>query len=75
MMEKAVNTEINLSKNSNFRDIGEKPLTKDNRPLKVDINVLKARAQKLQEKEYKKNIIIFFTFLIASAAAGIYFSL
>ena len=40
-----------------------------------DINDLKARAQKIRDKENKKNYFIFFCFLAIVSAAGIYLSI
>lgn len=42
---------------------------------KVDINVLKARAQLVQDKENKKNIFIFIFFLTLLGAVGVYLSI
>ena len=56
----------------NFDVTEEKPFkSENNRPKKVDINVLKARVQELQNKENKKNILIFSIFLVALAVIGI----
>ena len=53
----------------------DKPLNQENiQPQKVDINVLKARAKKLQEKENFRNAIFVVLALIILASAGIYFS-
>ena len=43
-------------------------------PKKVDINVLKARAQVLENKEKRKNIFIFIFILANLSALGIYLS-
>ena len=54
----------------------DKPLNQENiQPQKVDINVLKARAQATQDKENIKNSIIILVILTILAAAGIFFSL
>tara|TARA_B100001057_G_C22391874_1_gene772531 strand:- start:392 stop:601 length:210 start_codon:yes stop_codon:yes gene_type:complete len=45
------------------------------KPLKVDINVLKARAQDAQEKQNRKNIIIFICFLLIIGTIGVYLSI
>ena len=59
----------------NGMGIPEKPLKSgNNKTMKVDINELKARAQKIQNKENKKNIFIFIFFLLIISAAGIYLS-
>ena len=52
----------------------DKPLNLENiQPQKVDINVLKARAQAIQDKENIKNSILIFVILTILAAAGIFF--
>ena len=54
----------------------DKPLNQDDiQPQKVDINVLKARAQAIQDKENIKNSILIVVILTIIAAAGIFFSL
>ena len=54
----------------------DKPLNQENiQPQKVDINVLKARAQAIQDKENIKNSILILVILTILAAAGIFFSL
>ena len=45
------------------------------KPLKVDINVLKARAQDEQEKQNRKNITIFIGFLLILGTIGLYLSI
>jgi hypothetical protein len=53
----------------------DKPLNQENiQPQKVDINVLKARVKKLQDKENFRNAIFAVLVLIILASAGIYFS-
>jgi len=53
----------------------DKPLNQDNiQSQKVDINVLKARAKELQDKENFRNAIFVVLALIILASAGIYFS-
>ena len=58
--------------------IGEtdKPLNsikKEN--IKVDINVLKARAKAIEDKENTKNKMAIIFFLLALSVTGIYFSI
>ena len=58
------------------RGDADKPLvTKENKNKRVDINVLKARAKAIQDKENTKNKFIIICFLIAFGSAGIYFSI
>ena len=54
----------------------DKPLNQENiQPQKVDINILKARAQAIQDKENIKNSILIVVILTILAAAGIFFSI
>ena len=65
-----------LNETPNFRETVDKPLElKKNNIRKVDINVLKARAQAAQSKENKKNIFIFCFFLVMLGVVGIYLSI
>jgi hypothetical protein len=52
----------------------DKPLNQENiQPQKVDINAIKARVKKLQDKENFRNAIFAVLVLIILASAGIYF--
>ena len=54
----------------------DKPLNQENiQPQKVDINILKARAKEIQDKENIKNSIIILVILTILAAAGIFLSI
>ena len=54
----------------------DKPLNQENiQPQKVDINVLKARAKAIQDKESFKNTTVIILILAALGAAGIFFSI
>lgn len=76
MSQKGFETNINIDETLNFDTIDKKPLGyNDQRPKKVDINVLKARAKEVQDKENRKNIFIFVFFLVTLAIIGIYFSI
>ena len=57
-------------------DIGvaEKPLSKQTISGRVDINVLKDRLQQIQNKEQKKNVSIFISFLLILGALGVFLS-
>ena len=75
MNEKGFEAEITLDETPNFKVADEKPLKSyDNQTKKVDINVLKARVQEIQNKENKKNLFIFVFLLLALAALGIFLS-
>ena len=75
MNQKGFEADITLEETPNFKVTEEKPLkSKHSRPVTVDINTLKARAQQIQDKENRKNLSFFIFFLIILGAAGIYFS-
>ena len=55
--------------------VAEKPLKGRNyQHRKVDINILKARAQEIQNKENKKNILIFIFSLLVLVTLAVYLS-
>ena len=75
MTDKGLESEATLE-TPNFNVTEEKPLKRGNqRPQTVDINVLKARAQGAQDRETRKNIIIFIFFLAILGTIGIYLSI
>tara|TARA_Y100000816_G_C25695485_1_gene367755 strand:+ start:173 stop:400 length:228 start_codon:yes stop_codon:yes gene_type:complete len=54
----------------------EKPLkSKVSRKNRVDINILKSKLQETESKEFKKNVYILSTLILALGALGIYLSL
>ena len=57
-------------------DIGvaEKPLSNQTASGRVDINVLKSKLQESEDKEFKKNITILFTLILALSVLGVYLS-
>ena len=56
--------------------VAEKPLkTNRIRPDRVDINVLKSKLQQTESREFKKNVYILSTLVVALGALGIYLSL
>ncbi len=56
--------------------VSEKPLKNDKpRTNRVDINVLKSKLQQTESKEFKKNVYILSTLIIALGILGIYLSL
>ena len=64
-----------MNKESKIINDTDKLLNQENiQPQKVDINVLKARAQKIQDKENIKNSILILVILTILTAAGIFFS-
>ena len=54
----------------------EKPLeSKTSRQSRVDINVLKSKLQETESKEFKKNVYVLSTLILALGVLGIYLSL
>tara|TARA_B100001121_G_C18254445_1_gene418760 strand:+ start:300 stop:527 length:228 start_codon:yes stop_codon:yes gene_type:complete len=75
-MKKGFEAEISLEKTPNFKDIADKPLNnRENQNKKVDINILKARAQQIELRESRKNVFIFIFFLVLLGMIGIYLSI
>ena len=65
-----------MSETPNIINHSDKPLEDDKIQTKrVDINVLKARAKAVQDKENLKNSVLIIFFLIALGVTGIYFSI
>ena len=65
-----------INKNPKIINETDKPLETDyNQNQKVDINVLKARAKAIQDKENLKNSIVIILSLIAICVTGFYFSI
>ena len=65
-----------INENPKIINDTDKPLNQETiQSIKVDINVLKARAQAIQNKENIKNSILIVVILTMLAAAGIFFSL
>ena len=52
----------------------KKPFKSKENQRKVDINILKARAQEIQNKENRKNISIFIFSLLVLVALAVYLS-
>ena len=60
----------------NDASIAEKPLKSDPiRTNRVDINVLKSKLQETEDKEFKKNIFVLSSLVLALGILGIYLSL
>ena len=76
MFKKGFEAEMSLNQTPSIKELADKPLKSEEKlNKKVDINILKARAQKVQDKENKKNISIFVFFLFLLGATGIYLSI
>lgn len=75
MTNKGFEAEVNLQETPNLKDTADKPLKSEKiQNSRVDINILKARAKAVQDKENLKNTIVIIFFVIAIATVGIYFS-
>ncbi len=76
MIKKGLDSEITINHASKFVDNADEPFhVHENKNKKVDVNVLKARVQRIQDKENKKNIISFVFFFILMGVLGIYLSI
>ena len=57
-------------------EIAEKPLkSKQIKPDRVDINILKSKLQESENKEFKKNLVILSVLVLGLGVFGIYLSL
>ena len=75
MNNKGFEAEIDFQETPNLEEMADKPLKNDKiRSQKVDINILKARAKAIQDKENLKNTVVIVFFIIMLGVAGIYFS-
>ena len=72
---KGFKAKVDLQETPILNETAEKPLKPQNNFSKrVDINVLKARAKAVEDKENTKNTIVIIFFLITLGATGIFFS-
>ena len=75
MNNEGFEAEVNLQETPTLKQTAEKPLkAHKNLSKRVDINVLKARAKAIQDKENTRNTIVIIFFLITLGATGIFFS-
>ena len=75
MQNKGFEAELTLDKTPNDKVSEKKPLKSDQvLKRRVDINVLKARAQAIQNKESTKSTIILVFIIIVLGIIGFYFS-
>ena len=76
MSNKGFEAEVGLQETPNLGATADKPLKQEEiQNRKVDINVLKARAKAIQDKENIRNTILIIFFLTALVTLGIYFSI
>jgi len=76
MSNKGLEAKSIMNETPNIINDADKPLKREKiLTQKVDINVLKARAKAIQDKENFKNTVIVIFILSALGLAGIYFSI
>ena len=76
MTTKGLAGEQNTIETPNDIAITEKPLKSEIiTPKRVDINVLKSKLQETESKEFKKNLYILSSLILALGILGIYLSL
>ena len=76
MINKGFEAEVNFQETPNLEEIADKPLKNEEiKSQKVDINILKARAKAIQDKENLKNFFVIIFFLLILGTTGIYFSI
>tara|TARA_Y100000816_G_C26091710_1_gene577033 strand:- start:316 stop:546 length:231 start_codon:yes stop_codon:yes gene_type:complete len=76
MSNKGFEAEVDLQETPNPGATADKPLEQEEiQNRKVDINVLKARAKAIQDKENLKSLFVIIIFLLILGTAGIYFSI
>ena len=76
MSKKSLETNVYLEGIPNPRETAHKPSRSDEiKKNRVDINVLKARAKAIQDKESIKNTIIIISLVVALGVIGVYFSI
>ena len=76
MSTEGFDANFNLQETPNLKEAAEKPLKdEDNIIKRVDINILRARAKAIQDKEDIKNRFIIIFFVLAFGATGIFFTL
>ena len=58
------------------KDISQKLMdTKQTKPKRVDINILRSKLEHQESKEFKKNLIIFLLCIFLLGTIGVYLSL
>tara|TARA_B100001250_G_C19475088_1_gene646224 strand:+ start:178 stop:408 length:231 start_codon:yes stop_codon:yes gene_type:complete len=68
-------TQSNIETPKNV-SVAEKPLKSEKiNPKRVDINILKSKLQETESKEFKKNLFILSTLVLALGVLGVYLSL
>ena len=74
-MTKGFEAQVNLEETPSHKETADKPLKAEEiQNKRVDINVLKARAKAIQDKENAKSTTVIVLFLVSLGALGVYFS-
>ena len=75
MNNKGFEVDQTMSETPDTLNVSKKPLkTNEPKTPRVDINVLKSKLQKNEEKQFKKNMAVFISFVAGIGAIGIYLS-
>ena len=75
MENKGFETEQIMSETPDTLDTSERPLkSEESKPPRVDINILRGKLQKNEDKQFKKNLAVFISFVAVLGALGIYLS-
>ena len=75
MENKGFEKEQIMSETPYTLDASERPLkSEESKPPRVDINILKSKLQKNEDKQFKKNLAVFISFAAGLGALGIYLS-
>ena len=77
MIDKGFEDKNNFLETPVLENNAEKPLKSNENPVKkrVDINILKSKLQESEAKEFRKNLVIFLSFLVGLGSIGIYLSI
>ena len=77
MIDKGFEDKNNFLETPVLENNAEKPLKSKEMPIKkrVDINILKSKLQESEAKEFRKNLVIFLSFLVGLGSIGIYLSI
>ena len=77
MIDKGFEDKNNFLETPVLENNAEKPLKSKEMPIKkrVDINILKSKLQESESKEFRKNLVIFLSFLVGLGSIGIYLSI
>ena len=77
MIDKGFEDKNNFLETPVLENNAEKPLKFKENPIKkrVDINILKSKLQESEAKEFRKNLVIFLSFIVGLGSIGIYLSI